>query len=204
MIRRPLQHALDELRFGRSGTLNLRASLPTAAEAVKRAESWLRLKQAEGAREVLIVTGRGNNSFARRPIVREAVQRLLAYLSTRGVVEHHSEHSPGSFAVRLLPMTATRKGREAPAASMAVPIASPPTLDGLSPATRDQLRVLASGTLQALGIRDPSFRFVQDEMERQCVQLAATLPPAATAEEREASLQLAIARAIERLDDDLR
>ena len=204
MIRRPLQHALDELRFGRSGTLNLRASLPTAAEAVKRAESWLRMKQAEGAREVLIVTGRGNHSFARIPVVREAVQRLLAYLSTRGVVDHHSEHSPGSFAVRLLPMSAAVKGRETPTASTAVPVVSPPTLDGLSAATRDQLRVLASGTLQALGVRDPSSRFVQDEMERQCVQLAATLPPAGTAEEREASLRLVIARAIERLDDDQR
>ena len=204
MIRRPLQHALDELRFGRSGTLNLRASLPTAAEAVKRAESWLRMKQAEGAREVLIVTGRGNHSFARIGVVREAVQRLLGYLSTRGVVEHHSEHSPGSFAVRLLPMTTTVRGRETQSGSMAVPIVSPPTLDGLSPETRDQLRVLASGTLQALGMRDPSSRFVQDEMERQCVQLAATLPPAATADEREAALRLAIARAIERLDDDQR
>jgi hypothetical protein len=85
-----------------------------------------------------------------------------------------------------------------------VPIASPPTLDGLSPRPRDELQVLASGTLQALGIRDPSSRFVQDEMERQCVQLAATLPPAATAEEREAFLRTAIARAIERLDDDQR
>jgi len=204
VIRRPLQHALDELRFGRSGTLNLRASLPTGAEAVKRAESWLRMKQAEGAREVLIVTGRGNHSFARVGVVREAVQRLLAYLSTRGVVEHHSEHSPGSFAVRLLPMTATVKGRETPSPSIAAPIVSPPTLDGLSPATRDQLRVLASGMLQALGMRDPSPRFVQDEMERQCVQLAGTLPAAATADEREASLRLAIARAIERLDDDQR
>lgn len=204
MIRRPLQHALDELRFGRSGTLNLRASLPTAAEAVKRAESWLRMKQAEGAREVLIVTGRGNHSFARVPVVREAVQRLLAYLSTRGVVEQHSEHSPGSFAVRLLPMTATVKGRETQAASVAAPIMSPPTLDGLSSDTRDQLQVLASGTLQALGIRDPSSQFVQDEMERQYAQLAAALPPAATAAEREASLRRAIARAIERLDDDQR
>ena len=204
MIRRPLQHALDELRFGTSGTLNLRASLPTAAEAVKRAESWLRMKQAEGAREVLIVTGRGNHSFARIPVVREAVQRLLALLSTRGVVEHHSEHSPGSFAVRLLPMTAAVKGRETQSDSTRVPIASPPTLDGLSPSTRDELQVLASGTLQALGIRDPSSRFVQDEMERQCGQLASTLPPAATAEEREAFLRMAIARAIERLDDDQR
>src|SRR4030095_1433330 len=108
------------------------------------------------------------------------------------------------FAVRLLPMTATVRARETPSDSMAVPVVSPPTLDGLSPATRDQLRALASGTLQALGIRDPSSQFVQDEMERQCVQLAATLPPAATADEREASLRLAIARAIERLDDDQR
>ena len=204
MIRRPLQHALDELRFGRSGTLHLRASLPTASEAVKRAESWLRMKQAEGAREVLIVTGRGNHSFARIPVVREAVQRLLAYLSTRGVVERHSEHSPGSFAVRLLPMAEAVKGRETQPAAPAVPLVSPPTLDGLSPTTRDQLRALASGTLQALGIRDPSLRFVEDEMERQCAQLAASLPPAGTAEEREAFLRLAIARAIERLDDDQR
>src|SRR4029434_5867410 len=105
-MRRALQHALDELRFGRSRTLNLRTSLPTAAEAVKRTESWLRMKQAEGARVVLIVTGRGNHSFARVPVVREAVQRLLAYLSTRGVVEDHSEHSPGSVAVRVLALAA--------------------------------------------------------------------------------------------------
>jgi hypothetical protein len=204
VIRRPLQHALDELRFGRSGTLNLRTSLPTAAEAVKRTESWLRMKQAEGAREVLIVTGRGNHSFARVPVVREAVQRLLAYLSTRGVVEDHSEHSPGSFAVRLLPMTAAVKRPKAQADSIAPPLLSPPTLDGLSTVTRDQLRVLASGTLQALGIRDPSAQFIQDEMERQCAQLASTLPAAVTADEREASLRLAIARALERLDDDQR
>jgi hypothetical protein len=101
-------------------------------------------------------------------------------------------------------MTAAVKGREPQSDSTRVPIASPPTLDGLSPRTRDELQVLASGTLQALGIRDPSSRFVQDEMERQCVQLAATLPPAATAEEREAFLRTAIARAIERLDDDQR
>ena len=204
MIRRPLQHALDELRFGRSGTLNLRASLPTAAEAVKRTESWLRMKQAEGAREVLIVTGRGNHSFARIPVVRDAVQRLLAYLSTRGVVEDHSEHSPGSFAVRLLPMTAAVRRQDAQAAPITTPALSPPTLDGLSTVTRDQLRLLATGTLQALGVRDPSTRFIQDEMERQCVQLAATLPPAVTADEREAALRLAIARALERLDDDQR
>ena len=204
MIRRPLQHALDELRFGRNGTLNLRTSLPTAAEAVKRTESWLRLKQAEGAREVLVVTGRGNQSYARVPVVREAVQRLLAYLSTRGVVEHHSEHSPGSFAVRLLPLSAAVRRRDAEANPTTAPVLDPPTLDGLSPAIREQLRVLATGSLQALGVRDPSPQFVQDEMERQCAQLAALLPVADNAAEREAALQSAIARALERLDDDLR
>jgi hypothetical protein len=203
VIRRPLQHALDELRFGRNGTLNLRASLPTPAEAVKRTESWLRMKQAEGAREVLVVTGRGNQSYARVSVVREAVQRLLAYLSTRGVVEHHSEHSPGSFAVRLLPLAAAVRSRHTTTPSIA-PALDPPTLDGLTPATREQLRALASGSLQALGVRDPSPRFVQDEMERQCAQLAASLPVAATAAEREAALRSAIARALERLDDDQR
>ena len=64
--------------------------------------------------------------------------------------------------------------------------------------------MLATGSLQALGIRDPSPQFVQDEMERQCAQLAALLPAAATAADREAALQSAIARALERLDDDQR
>jgi Smr domain-containing protein len=205
VIRRPLQHALDELRFGRNGTLNLRASLPTAAEAVKRTESWLRMKQAEGAREVLVVTGRGNQSFARVPVVREAVRRLLSFLSTRGVVADHSEHSPGSFAVRLLPLNASmsRAASGTGPAAVLLPL-DPPTLDGLSPDTLEQLRILASGTLQALGVRDPSPAFIEDEMQRQCAQLAATLPGAATADAREVLLRASITRAIERLDDDQR
>lgn len=204
MIRRPLQHALDELRFGRNGTLNLRASLPTAAEAVKRTESWLRMKQAEGAREVLVVTGRGNQSFARVPIVREAVRRLLNYLSTRGVVADHSEHSPGSFAVRLLPLNASISRQTSSTGGAAGLPLDPPTLEGLSPDTLEQLRVLAAGTLQALGVRDPSPAFIEDEMQRQCAQLAGALPGAATADVRDAQLRASIARAIERLDDDQR
>ena len=204
MIRRPLQHALDELRFGKTGTLNLRTSLPTAAEAVKRTEAWLRMKQAEGAREVLVVTGRGNQSFGRVPVVREAVRRLLALLSTRGVVEDHSEHSPGSFAVRLLPLKASTTRQASRTSNVVEPRLDPPTLEGLSETTREQLRILASGTLQSLGVRDPSPQFLRDEMLRQCTQLATLLPNAASADEREALLQTAIARAIERLDDDQR
>ena len=205
MIRRSLQHALDELRFGRTGTLNLRASMPNAADAVKRAEGWLRMKQAEGAREVLVITGRGNGSFARVPVIREAVRRLLGLLSTRGVVEEHSEHSPGSFAVRLAPLRAATARRavttDAPAVG-AVP--APPTLDGLMPETREQLRLLAVGTLQALGVRDASPDFIRDEMIRQCSLLASNLAAAATASEQEQLLQRAIGHAIERLDDDQR
>ena len=205
MIRRSLQHALDELRFGRTGTLNLRESLPTAAEAVKRTEAWLRAKQAEGAREVLVVTGRGNQSFGNTPVVREAVRRLLGMLSTRGVVEDHSEHSPGAFAVRLAPISAATARRTVTTQDVTEPVVSPPTLEGLSETTRDQLRRLAQTALQALGVRDPSAEFVRDEMVRQCAHLGATLPAgSSSADERERQLQVAIARAIERLDDDQR
>jgi hypothetical protein len=202
VTRRPLQHALDEIRFGRTGTLNLRASLPTAADAVKRTESWLRMKQAEGAREVLVITGRGNQSVGAVPVVREAVRRLLAFLSTRGVTLEHSEHTPGSFVVRLAPLSAAvaRRTSNTPE-TIAAPL-DPPTLDGLADATREQLRLLASGTLEALGVRDASPAIVRDEMIRQCTQLAAGLSDVVvTAEQREAQLQRAIARAIERLDD---
>jgi len=205
VVRRPLQHALDELRFGPTGTLNLRASLPSAGVAVKRTESWLRMKQAEGARDVLVITGRGNQSYGRVPVVREAVRRLLALLSTRGVVADHREHSPGSFAVRLAPLSAAGAPRAASGAPPVDAPTDPPNLDGLTGETRERLRVLAVDTLHALGVREPPPAFVRDEMIRQCAILAAALPPGATtADEREHLLRIAIARALERLDDDQR
>lgn len=163
------------------------------------------MKQAEGTREVLVITGRGNQSYARVPVVREAVRRLLAFLSTRGVVAEHREHSPGSFTVRLAPLSAAVARRSDGAiASIAAPIA-PPTLDGLAEETREQLRALAVGTLHALGVRDPPPTFIRDEMLRQCTLLAASLPPhAGTADQQEQSLRTAITRALERLDDDRR
>jgi hypothetical protein len=157
------------------------------------------MKQAEGAREVLVVTGRGNRSPDRTPVVREAVRRLLGLLSTRGVVAEHSEHSPGSFAVRLVPFGS---GAFRPTTVEPVqPVLPAPTLEGLSVDTRDQLRILAEASLQVLGVRDPSSPFIHDEMVRQCAHLAASLPPTATASERERALRAAIAREIERLDD---
>ena len=163
------------------------------------------MKQADGAREVLVVTGRGNQSFAGVPVVREAVRRLLGLLSTRGVVEDHSEHSPGSFAVRLVPVGAAAARRPVTTTDATEPVVAPPTLEGLTEATRDRLRVLAMSTLHALGVRDPSPQFIRDEMLRQCGQLAASITSATvSADDRERLLQSAIARAIERLDDDER
>ena len=206
MTRRPLQHALDEIRFGPTRTLNLRSSLPSAADAVKRTDSWLRTKQIEGVREVLVITGRGNQSYARVPVVREAVRRLLHMLSTRGVVLDHNEHSPGAFAVRLTPLSAARSkpGVDGVTADDSSAPVAPPTLDGLSAATREQLRLLATGTFQILGVRDPSPQFIHDEMVRQCSELAATLPPGLSAAEQEQRLAGAIERALRRLDDEMR
>ena len=162
------------------------------------------MKQAEGAREVLVITGRGNQSVGRVPVVRETVRRLLGLLSTRGVVSDHSEHSAGSFAVRLTPLGAPGPRRPVDTGALTPP-ADPPTLDGLSDVTRDQLRTLAVGTLHALGVRDPSPEFVRDEMMRQCDRLAAaTQHLGLTAAEREEQLRVAVGRALEALDDDQR
>ena len=205
MPRRPLQHALDEIRFGPTRTLNLRAALPSAAEAVKRTEGWLRAKQIEGAREVLVITGRGNQSYGRVPVVREAVRRLLHLLSTRGVVTDHNEHSPGAFAVRLAPATSARSvPRHDRTGATEGDRAAPPTLEGLSDATRQQLHALAVGVLHALGVRDPSPQFVHDEMVRQCAELAGTIPPHGSATEQDARLREMIVRALDTLHDGIR
>src|SRR5438128_1836248 len=72
-----LQQAFDEARFGSERTLNLRASLPTGAEAAQRLENWLRQHQVSRSLEVLIITGRGNNSDDGVSKVREASIRVF-------------------------------------------------------------------------------------------------------------------------------
>jgi len=79
-----------------------------------------------------------------------------------------------------------------------------PTLDGLSEATREQLRTLARATLDSLGVRAPSPRFVHDEMVRLCAEFAKVIPVGASANEQEKRLADAIRRALESLQDDLR
>jgi hypothetical protein len=93
--------AFDEAEFGPKNILNLRESLPTAADARFRAEAWLRERQVSRANEVLLITGRGNQSPGGISAVRAAIVALLPALRRRGIVIEWREHTPGSFVVKL-------------------------------------------------------------------------------------------------------
>lgn len=190
---RQLWQAFDEARFGAERTLNLRATLPTADEAARRAEIWLRQKQVEKAGEVLVVTGRGNNSEAGFSVVREAIIRTLHDLRRRKVVKEWEEHTPGSFVVRPDSMTALV---EAPRRNQASPPrpASPPSLDALDPSTRVLLRDLAERVLEGLGVntKEP---FLEGEMLKQFGRLARSIPPHLDGKAREEYLRDVIRRA---------
>jgi hypothetical protein len=161
-----LQQAFDEVRFGAERTLNLRESLPTGAEAARRVESWLRQHQVQRSGELLVVTGRGNNSDAGVSVVREATIRIFHELRRKGVVREFVEHTPGSFVVTVAPMSAMldagKRRREQEASP---PPAAPPTLAALAPGTRNVLRVLAEHSLDALGVRERG-PFLETEMLR--------------------------------------
>lgn len=191
-----LWQAFDEARFGGGRTLNLRASLPTARDAAHRADTWLREQQVAGAGEVLIVTGRGNQSEGGVSPVRDAVIRQLHLLRRRGVVAAHAEHTPGSFVVTLAPMQALvespRRSRDA--APVRPP--APPSLDALGDETRIMLRNLAERVLDSLGVQDRG-PFMEEEMLRQFGVLARTLPPELPGAEREAALRRAIRRTLD-------
>lgn len=192
-----LWQAFDDVRFGGRRTLNLRASLPTAAEAAARTEAWLRDQQVAAAGEVLIVTGRGNQSDGGVSPVREAVIRQLHALRRRGVVAGHAEHTPGSFVVTLAPMQALieapRRSREKTAPAKQ---AAPPSLDSLGGDTRLLLRSLAERVLDSLGVQDRT-PFMEGEMLRQFGILARSVDAGATGDQREAALQRAIRRALD-------
>ncbi len=188
-----LRQAFDEVRFGAARTLNVRDTLPTAAAATARTESWLRQQQVEQAGEVLVVTGRGNNSVDGVPVVREAVIRLLHSLKRRGVVAGHQEHTAGSFVVTLAPVRelweAPKRRRER---AVPPPPPAPPSLDALTPETRKLLRDLAERSLDALGVydRDP---FMEGEMLRQFGAVVASVPDGPDREHRlRAALRLAL------------
>ena len=191
-----LQQAFDEVRFGTARTLNLRASLPTGAEAARRTESWIREQQVQRADEVLVITGRGNNSEGGISVVREAAIRVFHELRRKGIVQSFVEHTAGSFVVTIATMSATmekggRRKDEPPR-----PRESPPTLQALEPETIGLLRVLAERSLDAFGLRERG-PFLEDEMLRQFGILGANLESGSN---RDRQLRIAIERAIAELD----
>ena len=187
-----LHRALDEARFGRERTLNLRATLPRPKDAEARCEAWLRERQVAKSDELLVITGRGLNSWDGESVVREAIVRLLGSLRRRGVVAAWHEHTPGSFVVTVAPI---RTLREAPRRSgeRRRITSDPMVLRGLAPATRARLRELAQLALEQLGIRETE-TFIEDEMVSQFTELARGVPEGP---DRERRLLAAVERTIE-------
>lgn len=192
-----LQQAFDEVRFGAGRTLNLRITLPTGHEAAQRLERWLRQQQVQQSGEVLVITGRGNNSEEGIAVVREASIRVLHEMRRKGVIAEFAEHTPGSFVVTLAPMkamldAASRRRERTPVAKPA----APPTLEALSDETRRLLRALAERSIDALGVRDRA-PFMESEMLRLFGTLAATVPEGP---DRERRLGVAIRSAMSEYD----
>jgi hypothetical protein len=194
---RGVASAFDEARFGPERTLNLRASMPTAADAVHRADAWLRERQAANAGEVLIITGRGRGSPGGIPVVREAVARLFPSLKRAGVIADVGEHDPGSFVVRLASLQALVNAPRRRLRPTPVPPRNPDALRGLNAATLAMLRRLAVAALAAHGVRDPSESFVNDEMARHFSHLALA---ADAGQDPAAALGPLLARALEEYD----
>jgi hypothetical protein len=192
-----LQQAFDEVRFGASRTLNLRSALPTASEAAQRVENWLRQHQVQQSGDVLIVTGRGNNSEDGVSVVREASIRVFHELRRKGVIAGFTEHTAGSFVVALAPMSAMLDAAKRRREQTPLPApAAPPTLAALDEETRTLLRALAERSLDALGMRERG-PFVEGEMLRLFGSLAATVREGP---EREGRLRQAIAAAMSEYD----
>ncbi len=190
--------AFDALRFGREHTLDLRSSLPTGAEAARRAESFLRERQVASNRAVLIITGRGNQSLDGVPVVRPSVAAVLARMRRCGVVAGWQEHTPGSFVVTPAPVSALLESpRRRRDEDVEVP-RDPAGLAELDATTRRVLRRLAVRSLEALGA-PAGDSFVQDEMQRQFSVLGATVPAGPN---REARLRATAERALDELDDE--
>lgn len=193
----PVWKAFDEAEFGARNSLNLRDSLPTAADATFRAESWLRERQVSGAKEVLLITGRGNQSPNGVGVVRTAILNLLPTLHRRGVVSEWREHSPGSLVVRLEPISALLNAPRRKRDSGQQTAIDPHALAALDKTTLRLLRNLAIRSLDSLGVRDPE-KFVEAEMLEKFNSLAASIPAGEGSEER---LRMAISTALEQLDE---
>lgn len=195
-----LHRAFDEARFGPARTLDLRSGMPTAAEAVRRAEPWLRERQMARAGDVLVVTGRGKGSPGGIAVVRGAVRTLFSALKRKGVIAAVAEHTAGSFVVSLAPVRAlfetVPRSRSGDAR---VKPADPKELRALAPATRASLRTLAERSLDVLGAPRTE-EFVHDEMVRQFSILASAVARDET--DREGRLEFLIEAARDAFEDD--
>ena len=188
-----LWHALDEAAFGSQRTLNLRELLPSAAEARARTEAWLRTRQVMKPEEVLIITGRGNQSIGGIGLIRKEVLAMMPGLRKRGIVESWREHSPGSIVVKLAPTSALfsvakRRRDTRPATSR-----DEGDLEGLERETVLMLRQLALQNLDALGVEHAE-SFVRQEMSTIFSALANALP---AGERREEALRTSLRNALE-------
>lgn len=189
-----LWRALDEAAFGSERTLNLRESLPSAAEARTRTEAWLRGRQVTKPEEVLIITGRGNQSSGGVGVIRREILSLMPALRRRGIVESWREHSPGSLVVKLAPTSALFSAPKRRRSKEKIESAQDETsLEGINSTTSGMLRQLALRNLDALGI-DHEHEFVHQEMQRIFSTLANALPAGTRTEE---ALQNSIRNALD-------
>lgn len=189
-----LWQAMDEVVFGPERTLNLREVLPTAAEARARTEVWLKARQVTRAEDVLIITGRGNQSVGGVSVVRKEILAMMPSLRRRGVIDGWREHSPGSIVVTLAPISrmlgAGKRRREPDAPPQS---ANAGMLSGLSVETIDVLRQLAITSLDALGIV-PTSQFIDQEMQRVFSRLMKSIPEGS---DREKVLRSAMRNALD-------
>ena len=193
-----LWNALDEAAFGPERILNLRELLPTAAEARARTDTWLRSRQVVKTQEVLIITGRGNQSIGGVGIIRQEILGMLPSLRRRGIVESWKEHNAGSIVVKLAPMSALlQAGKRRRDTDAMPPEASPTQLAELGTETLRLLRQLAIQNLGALGVTDVK-PFIEQEMIRNFSTLAVSIAPGDNRDER---FRDAIRKAIEEVSE---
>ena len=190
-----LWNALDEAAFGAERTLNLRESLPSAADARARTEVWLKARQVTKPEEVLIITGRGNQSLGGIGVIRREILAMMPSLRRRGIVESWREHSPGSLVVKLAPLSVLLSvGKRRRDNNLTDDKSShDEVLSGLAPETMRLLRALSMQNLELLGIEDTE-DFIKRERTRTFSAFAAALPQG---EKREEMLQSSIRHAIE-------
>ena len=193
-----LWSALDEASFGSDRTLNLRELLPTGAEAKMRTETWLRARQVTKAEDVLIITGRGNQSVGGVGVIRREILGMMPGLRRRGIVDSWREHSPGSIVVTLAPVSslfsAAKRRRDS---NVEKPPQDETSFSGLTKETLVDLRQLAINNLDSLGV-EHSETFVREEMARIFSKLMSAIPAADRGEDKlRASLRQALDESVD-------